>query len=86
MDNTTMTINAVSCVTSVRPRIAGPVRLAAAFVMDQGTTLPVAALAGDRLVGFGAPVKGQVSLQVLAIAPTYKTPDVVRSRSGRPPV
>jgi hypothetical protein len=86
MDNTTMTMNAVSCVLSVRPRIAGPVRLAAAFLMDQGTTLPVAALTGDRVVGFGALVKGQVSVDVRAIAPTYKTPDVVRSRSGRPPV
>ena len=86
MDNTTMTMNAVTCVLSVRPRIAGPVRLAAALVMDQGTTLPVAALTGDRLVAFGAGVKGQVSLEVRAIAPTYTTPDVVRSRSGRPPV
>ena len=86
MDNTTMTMNAVSCVLSVRPRVAGPVRLAAAFLMDQGTTPSVAALTGDRVVGFGALVKGQVSVDVRAIAPTYKTPDVVRSRSGRPPV
>jgi hypothetical protein len=86
MDNTTMTMNAVTCVLSVRPRIAGPVRLAAAFLMDQGTTLSVAAHTGDRVVGFGALVKGQVSVDVRTIAPTYKTPDVVRSRSGRPPV
>ena len=86
MDNTTMTMNAVTCVNSVRPRIAGPVRLAAAFLMDQGTTLPVAALTGDRVVGFGARFQGQVSDEVRTVAPTYKTLDVVRSRSGRPPV
>ena len=86
MDNTTMTMNAVTCVLSVRPRIAGPVRLAAAFLMDQGTTLSVAAHTGDRVVGFGAPFQGQVSDEVRTIAPTYKPIDVVRSRSGRPPV
>ena len=61
MDNTTMTMNAVTCVLSVRPRIAGPVRLAAALLVDQGTTLSVAAHTGDRVVGFGAVFQGQVS-------------------------
>ena len=48
MDNTTMTMNAVNCVLSVRPRIAGPVRLAAALLMDQGTTLSAASLTVGR--------------------------------------
>jgi len=86
MDNTTMTMNAVSCVLSVRPRIAGPVRLAAAFLMDQGTTLSAASLTVGRIAPIGAGFLGLVSDEVRTVAPTYKTLDVVRSRSGRPPV
>ena len=89
MDNTTMTMNAVSCVLSVRPRIAGPVRLAAALLMDQGTTLSAASLTVGRIAPIGAGFLGQVSddvRTVATVAPTYKTLDVVRSRSGRPPV
>ena len=86
MDNTTMTMNAASCVLSVRPRIAGPVRLAAAFLMDQGTTLSVATTTGVRVAPIGAGFLGQVSDEVRTVAPTYKTLDVARSRSGRPPV
>ncbi len=86
MDNTTMTMNAVTCVASVRPRVAGPVRLADALRTDQGITVSTAALAGGRVAGFGAPVMGEVSISALTFVATYKTPDVVRSRSGRPPV
>ena len=86
MDNTTMTMNAVSCVLSVRPRIAGPVRLAAALLMDQGTTLSAASRRVGRIAPIGAGFVGQVSDEVRTVAPTYKTLDVVRSRSGRPPV
>ena len=86
MDNTTMTMNAVSCVLSVRPRIAGPVRLAAALLMDQGITLSVASITDVRIAPIGAGFLGQVSDEVRTVAPTYKTLDVVRSRSGRPPV
>ena len=86
MDNTTMTMNAVSCVLSVRPRIAGPVRLAAAFLMDQGTTLSVATTTGVRVAPIGAGFQGRVSDKVRTLAPTYIPLDVARSRSGRPPV
>jgi hypothetical protein len=86
MDNTTMTMNAATCVPSVRPRIAGPVRLAAALLMDQGTALSVAATTGVRVAPIGVGFKGQVSDQVRTVAPTYTTLDVARSRSGRPPV
>jgi len=86
MDNTTMTMNAANCVLSVRPRIAGPVRLAAALLMDQGITLSVATTTDVRVAPVGAGFQGQVSDEVRTVAPTYKTLDVVRSRSGRPPV
>ena len=85
MDNTTMTMNAVSCVLSVRLRpTTGDVRLAAIHAPEQGTTVSVAAQ-GGRVVGFRAPIQGDVSVAGLTF-PAYKTLDVVRSRSGRPPV
>ena len=87
MDNTTMTMNAVSCVLSVRLRpTAGQVRLAAIHAPERGTTVSVVAFMGGRLADFRAPIQGDVSVAGLTFAPAYKTIDVVRSRSGRPPV
>lgn len=81
MENITMTMNADSCVLSVRPRLVNRV-----FIADlrqgQGTTVSTVALAGLGTAVFGAPVNGDVSV----IAPTYKTTDVACFRSGRPPV
>src|SRR6476620_5179125 len=82
MDTTTMTMNAVSCVLSVRLRpTTGDVRLAAIHAPEQGTTVSVAAQ-GGRVVGFRAPITGGVSVTGLTFASAYKTIDVVRSRSG----
>jgi hypothetical protein len=87
MDNTTMTMHAVSCVLSVRLRpTTGDVRLAATRAPEQGTTVSIAALMGSRVADFRAPIQGDVSVAGLTFAPSYKTIDVVRSRSGRPPV
>ncbi|MCU1538570.1 MAG: hypothetical protein JWP82_2921 [Humibacillus sp.] len=86
MDNTTMTKDAASCVASVRPRIAGVLvagRLAAAQLAYQGTAPSVATLMGGW-AGV-APVSGGVSVADRTSA-TFKTSDVVRSCSGRPPV
>lgn len=86
MDNTTMTMNAVSCVLSVRLRPAtGDVRLAAVHAPEQGTAVSAAVL-GGRLGAFIAPTTGDVSVDDRTFAPSYKTTDVVRSRPGRPPV
>lgn len=82
MDNTTMTMNAVACVPSARPRTAGAILLADVQFAVQGTTVPFAAREGLGLAVVGAPIPGVVS----ATALTYKTTDVVRSRSGSPPV
>ena len=87
MDNTTMTMNAVSCVLSVRLRpIADQARLAAFDAPVQGTTVSIAAVAGTRVADFRSPIQGDVSVAGRTFAPAYKLPDVVRSRSGRPPV
>lgn len=87
MDNTTMTMNAVSCVLSVRLRpTTGDVRLTATRAPEQGTTVSIAALMGGRVADFRAPFQGDVSVAGRTFAPAYKTIDVVRSRSGRPPV
>ena len=87
MDNTTMTMNAVSCVLSVRLRpTTGQVRLADIQAPEQGTTVSIAAGMGGRVADFRAPITGDVSVTGLTFAPAYKTIDVVRSRSGRPPV
>ncbi len=86
MDNTTMTMSAVSCVLSVRLRpTTGDVRLAATRAPEQGTTVSIAAVMGGRVADFRAPIQGDVSVAGLTF-PAYKTLDVVRSRSGRPPV
>jgi len=86
MDNTTMTMNAVSCVLSVRLRpTTGQVRLAATHAPEQGTTVSIAAVMGGRVADFRAPIQGDFSVAGLTF-PAYKTLDVVRSRSGRPPV
>ncbi|NUO91491.1 MAG: hypothetical protein HOQ18_11830 [Dermatophilaceae bacterium] len=86
MDITTMTMNAATCVLSVRPRAAGQIRLADSTFEAQGTTVSVAAVMGGRVADFRAPITGDVSVLGLTSAPAYKTIDVVRSRSGRPPV
>ena len=86
MDNTTMTMNAVSCVLSVRLRpTTGQVRVAIADAPVQGTTVSVVAM-GARVADLRSPIEGYVSAAGLTSAPAYKIPDVVRSRSGRPPV
>ncbi|MFM6852252.1 MAG: hypothetical protein ACKOVB_24440 [Terrabacter sp.] len=86
MDITTMTMNAATCVLSVRPRAAGQIRLADSTFEAQGTTVSVAAVMGGRVADFRAPITGDVSVLGLTSAPAYKPIDVVRSRSGRPPV
>ncbi|GAB3877400.1 hypothetical protein [Terrabacter terrigena] len=86
MDITTMTMNAATCVLSVRPRAAGQIRLADSTFEAQGTTVSVAAVMGGRVAGFRAPITGDVSVLGRTSASAYKTIDVVRSRSGRPPV
>jgi hypothetical protein len=87
MDNTTMTMNAVSCVLSVRLRpTAGQVRLAAFDAPVQGTGLSIAGVMGAPVADLRSPIQGDVSVDRLGFAASYKTPDVVRSRSGRPPV
>ncbi len=86
MDITTMTKDAAFCVASVRPRVAGVLtagRLAAAQLSIQGTA-PSATVIGAPVGGL-APVRGDVSVAGRTFA-TSTTPDVVRSRSGRPPV
>lgn len=82
MENITMTMNAVSCVLSVRPRPVNLVFTADLRAQGQGTTVSSVVRTGLRTAIFGAPVDGDVS----AIAATYKTTDVARFRSGRPPV
>lgn len=87
MDNTTMTMNAVSCVLSVRLRpTTGQVRLAAFDAPVQGTGVSIAAVMGARVADLRSPIQGDVSVAGLGFAPAYKTLDVVRSRCGRPPV
>ena len=86
MDITTMTMNAATCVLSVRPRAAGQIRLADSTFMGKGTTVSVAAAMGGRDADFRAPITGEVSVLGRTFVPAYKTIDVVRSRSGRPPV
>ncbi len=82
MDNTTMTMNAVSCVLSVRPRGAGQSLIADLHAQGQGTTVSFVAPTGLRTAAFGAPVFGDLSVA----RPTYKTTDVACFRSWRPPV
>jgi hypothetical protein len=82
MENITMTMNAVTCVLSVRPRLVNRVFMADLRAEGQGTTVSTVALAGLGTAVFGAPVNGDVSV----IAPTYTTTDVACFRSGRPPV
>ena len=85
--NTTITMNAVSCVLSVRLRpTTGQVRLADIQAPEQGTTVSIAAVNGGRVADFRLPSQGDVSVLGRTFAPAYKTIDVVRSRLGRPPV
>ncbi len=82
MRNITMTMNAVSCVLSVRPRPAGQILLADTHAQGQGTTVSFVALTGLRTAGVDAPIFGDFSV----VRPTYKTTDVACFRSWRPPV
>lgn len=85
MRNITMTMNAVTCVASSRLRAVNTL-LAAVRVEVQGTRVSFAAPADvchvtDLDVTGLAPFGAGVDLTAI-----YKTPDVARSRSGRPPV
>ena len=85
MRNITMTVNAASCVASARPRSAS-ILLADIHVEVQGTGVSIVAPAGvrrfvDRGVQGSVPFAAGVDLTAI-----NKTPDVVRSRSGGPPV
>ncbi len=82
MENITMTMNAASCVLSVRPRPVNRVFVADTHAQGQGTTVSTVALTGLATAIFRAPVSGDIS----AVAPAYKTTDVACFRSGRPPV
>ncbi|HEU5144020.1 MAG TPA: hypothetical protein VFT81_02500 [Dermatophilaceae bacterium] len=82
MEDITMTMNAAPCVLSVRLRRPTQVISAAAVAQGQGTTVSAFALAARGVAVLGSPVDGDLSV----IAPTYKTTDVARFRSGRPPV
>lgn len=87
MDNTTMTMNAVSCVLSVRLRpTTGQARVAAFDAPVQGTGVSIAAAMGARVADLRSPLQGDVSVAGHTFTAVYKFPDVVRSRSGRPPV
>jgi hypothetical protein len=78
MDITTMTTNAVSCVLSVRLRPVGQILMADNRAQGEGTTVSFAARQGR--------VEGLVPAAARTFDPDYKTIDVARSRSGRPPV
>jgi hypothetical protein len=82
MEDITMTMNADLCVLSVRLRRPAEVIVAAALALGQGTTVSTRAFAGVGVAVLGSRVNGDLSV----IAPTYKTTDVARFRSGRPPV
>ena len=82
MENITMTMHAASCVLSARPRTAN-VLLADSRAQGQGTTVSFANRQGRGFLAIDAPISGGVSR---VVAPAYKPTDVVRSRSGRPPV
>ena len=84
MENTTMTMNAASCVLSVRPRPATQVLTADIHAQGQGTTVSIAS--GWLLLAvLDAPFTGVVSAAAFR-RPNYKTSDVARSPWGRPPV
>ena len=94
MKNNTTTKHADSCVASVRLRRAGRRLVAPVTVGAQGTgvsiatpialpmTLPIALV---RLAAVDAPFTGVIGVSTGATF-AYKTSDVVRSLSGRPPV
>ncbi|MDC5698962.1 hypothetical protein OO014_17045 [Intrasporangium calvum] len=84
MKNMTMTMSAVSCVASARPRPA-TVLLAATDVQGQGTVLSFATPIDVRRVD-AIEAAGLVPATDVDLTAIYKTPDVARSRSGRPPV
>ncbi|MEO7130175.1 MAG: hypothetical protein ABIZ07_02225 [Dermatophilaceae bacterium] len=82
MKNITMTMKAATCIPSSRPRPASPALLADVRFGDQGTTVSIAEPKGLRIPAANAPFSGVVT----ADATPNLTTDVVRSRSGRPPV
>ena len=90
MRNITMTMNAMtmkaaSCVVSARPRPAS-ILTADIRVEAQGTGVSIVAPAGVRRTAARG-VQGSVPFAAgVDLTAIYKTPDVARSRSGRPPV
>lgn len=84
MRNITMTMNAGSCVVSARPRPANAL-LAAVDVQVQGTA-PSFFAPADALHLDDRKVTGLTPATDVDLAAIDKTPDVARSRSGRPPV
>ncbi|MDN5789555.1 MAG: hypothetical protein L0H25_01625 [Micrococcales bacterium] len=80
--NTTMTMNASACAISARPRLAGTVLPAVTHREGQGSTLSIATGPGLRLTDVDAHHFAVVTVD----AKTYLATDVIRSRSGRPPV
>lgn len=85
MRNITMTMNAVSCVASARPRSAS-ILLADVQPGLQGTGVSIVSPADVRRIADRG-VKGSVPFAAgVDFTAIYKTPDVARSRSGRPPV
>ncbi|MDV3223012.1 hypothetical protein [Intrasporangium sp.] len=83
MRNITMTMNAASCVASARLRQAS-ILLATNRVGDQGTGVSIVAPIGVRVADRA--FTGHVPFAAVDHLATNKTPDVARSRSGRPPV
>ena len=85
MRNITMTVNAASCVASARPRSAS-ILLADIQPGLKGTGVSIVAPAGVRCIADRG-VKGSVPFAAgVDLTAIYKTSDVARSRSGRPPV
>ena len=85
MRNITMTMNAVSCVASARPRSAS-ILLADIRLGLQGTGVSIVAPAGVRRIADRG-VKGSVPFGAgVDLIAFDQTSDVARFRSGRPPV
>lgn len=86
MNTKTMAIHAVTRLASARLRPAN-VLLADAVRQGRGTTVSFAGSTDLRGAVAGVPFPGSMTRHaVIAVLATYKTPDVARSRFGRPPV
>ena len=80
MEITTMKMNALACALSARPHTVGVVLLADTRIGVQGTAVSIAK------PGIGLAVAAAPFGVAMADATSYRPTDVVRSRSGRPPV